>query len=195
MKPTISLLHVSGLLPAQYRNDPASKGIAFASHARTKHSKEPQGAILCKTVITPSLIDQLHHCTTSIINGEDSTYINLSTLSVHCFVRLIHPIDGLNLGGIYLIYKQNAKANTYSFRPKDKPSIPRWAIEPIDIYPGLELELKVTLPSCNVKPGILKVRCVCIDDLQCNISVTDGEDWSFVYDGDLYLPTQDSQGA
>lgn len=188
MKPTISLYHVSGIIPAQYRNDPATRGITFSSHARAERKDEPKepkeqlAAISCKESIIPSPFEYLRQ-------------INLSVLSTHSFVHLIHPIDGLNLGGIYLIYKQNAKDNTYSFNPNDEPSIPRWAIEPIDIYPGLELYLKEPNVRYDIKPGIHKVRNVCIDDDRCNISVTDGKDWSHIMDGDLYLPTQNSQGA
>lgn len=179
MKPTISLYHVSGILPAQYRNDPASKGIAFASHARAKQPKEPKEPKeqLDAMVATPNLIDQL----------------SLSAPSIHSFVRLIRPIDGFNLGGIYLIYKQNAVENTYSFSPNDEPTIPRWAIKPIDIYPGLELELKEARKY--IKPGVYKVRSIEIDNLRCNISINHEEYWSHIYDGDLYLPTQNSQGA
>lgn len=191
MKPTISLYHVAGLLPAQYRNDPATRGITFSSHARAerkdglKEQKEQLAAISCKESIIPSPFEYLRQ-------------INLSVLSIHSFVHLIHPIDGLNLGGIYLIYKQNAKDNTYSFSPINEPSIPRWAIDPIDIYPGLELELKRgnrNYQWYGIEPGIHKVRSVSIDNLQCNISVINGEAWSHVNDGDLYLPAKESQGA
>jgi len=205
MKPTISLYHVSGLLPAQYRNDPASKGIAFASHARTKPDKHSlKETDYTTNPILAALISSipLHNKRWKDASAHQQTFEKLnvqpklSILSTHSFVRLAHPIDGLNLGGIYLIYKQNAKENTYSFSPNDEPSIPRWVIDPIDIYPGLELELKV----CNrgyhrycIEPGVYKVRGVSIDNLLYNISVTDEKNWSYIYNGDLYLPTQESQ--
>lgn len=148
------------------------------------------------------------HIGIDIASGPDSTYIptqqlqpnkllnttiDSKILPIHSFVRLIYPIDGFNLGGIYLIYKQNAKDNTYSFSPKDDLAIPRWAVEPINVYPGLELELKEA--RRHIEPGIYRVRSIAIDELRCNISITNGVGWSYITDGYLYLPAKDSQGA
>lgn len=194
MKPIASLLHVAGIIPAQYRNDPATRGIPFSSHARAISPPNPTNppGVWVELAKGPDLATITDRPTSEELTVEPEyariSIPTLSTLSVHSFVCIVNSVDRLNLGGIYLIYEVDAEKNLYSVYHGEKPTIPRTSLIPVSIYPGMSVYLGEDKTWFGAKSGLYKVKKVGIDDMGCNIAIIVGNDWHYVRDGSLFIP-------